>query len=463
MGPLGFSVHQLMELAGLSVACSLAAEFPPATHGRVAVLAGPGNNGGDGLVAARHLWQFGYRPTVCYPKPTDRPLYNGLVTQCKALGIPFITAEQFTEGGPIKDRFDVVVDALFGFSFKGDPRPPFDTLLQALGPAAGPPAIVSVDIPSGWDVEWGDARGAGLQPDVLVSLTAPKLAARHFEGVHYLGGRFVPPATRDKYGLVLPPYPGVQQCVRISPPAAAGQRFDLWDAPPAAGAAAPGAAGALTPAASPAGMRIKYEAGALSEDDVDEDPLKQFDLWFKEAAADPEIQEPNAMAIASASSGASVSVRMVLLKHYDQRGFCFFTNYNSRKGRELQENCRAAFTVWWERLQRQVRVEGSVHKMPEDESEAYFASRPRGSQIGAWVSDQSSPATGGRAQLEAQEREFEARFAGGPVPKPPHWGGFRIVPDSVEFWQGRAGRLHDRLRYSRGGEGAPWALERLQP
>ncbi|KAI8470310.1 MAG: pyridoxamine 5'-phosphate oxidase [Monoraphidium minutum] len=479
MGPLGFSVDQLMELAGLSVACALAAEFPPSTHGRVAVLAGPGNNGGDGLVAARHLWQFGYTPTICYPKPTDKPLYNGLVTQCKALGIPFISAQEFLEGPPLKQRFDVVVDALFGFSFKGEPRPPFDTLLEALKPAAAPPAVVSVDIPSGWDVEAGDASGAGLRPDLLVSLTAPKLAARGFAGIHYLGGRFVPPATREKYCLSLPAYPGTAQCVRIAPPppavtpptaaataATAGGGFDLWDRPGAAAAAAGGAAGGSAVASGqlpkPADMRIKYEAGALSEGDLAADPFAQFDLWFKEAAADPEIQEPNAIAIASAAPGGGVSVRMVLLKAYDSRGFVFYTNYNSRKGRELQENRRGAFTIWWDRLQRQVRVEGAVERVSEEESAAYFATRPRGSQIGAWVSDQSAPAPGGRPQLEAREAEVEARFAEGPVPKPPHWGGFRIVPDSIEFWQGRSGRLHDRLRYAR-QPGGGWSVERLQP
>ncbi|KIY96224.1 hypothetical protein MNEG_11737, partial [Monoraphidium neglectum] len=308
---------------------------------RVAVLAGPGNNGGDGLVAARHLWQFGYEPTICYPKPTDKPLYNGLVTQCKSLGIPFVSADDLTGGAPLQERFDVIVDALFGFSFKGQPRTPFDALLESLKPSARPPPIVSVDIPSGWHVEEGDPSGVGIRPDVLVSLTAPKLAAKSFQGTHYLGGRFVPPATRDKYGLVLPAYPGTAQSVRISPPHAA--RVDIWDAPaPAAAAAAAGApagggaasgtaegAAAAGQLPKPADMRITYQAGTLSEDDVNGDPFAQFDAWFKEAAADPEIQEPNAIAVASSTPGGAVSVRMVLLKQYDERGFCFFTNYNS--------------------------------------------------------------------------------------------------------------------------------------
>ena len=125
---------------------------------------------------------------------------------------------------------------------------------------------------------------------------------------------------------------------------------------------------------------------------------------------------------------------MVLLKQFDARGFVFYTNFNSRKGRELRANRRGAFTMWWEKLQRQVRVEGAIEQVADEEAAAYFASRPRGSQIGAWVSDQSRPAPGGRAELEARERAAEARFAEGEVPKPPHWGGFRVVPDAIEFW-----------------------------
>mmetsp|Transcript_34265 Transcript_34265/g.74947 ORF Transcript_34265/g.74947 Transcript_34265/m.74947 type:complete len:222 (+) Transcript_34265:294-959(+) len=214
MGPLGFSVDQLMELAGLSVACSLAEVYPSTSHPKVLIIAGPGNNGGDGLVAARHLHHFGYTPTICYPKPTDKVLYNGLVTQCKSLRIPFITAEELL-AQPI-GAFDVVLDAMFGFSFKGDPRPPFAAILNALKPPANPPPIVSVDIPSGWQVEQGDVDGGGLRPDMLVSLTAPKECARTFEGPHhFLGGRFVPPEIATKYSLKLPAYPGTAMCVRI--------------------------------------------------------------------------------------------------------------------------------------------------------------------------------------------------------------------------------------------------------
>lgn len=216
MGTLGFSIDQLMELAGLSVACAIHAVFPPTTHPRVLVLAGPGNNGGDGLVAARHMHHFRYGAVdICYPKPTDKALYHALVTQCKSLGLKFLSPEELLQA-PLTNRYDVVVDALFGFSFKGEPRPPFDAILAALAPGASPPSIVSVDIPSGWDVEQGDVRGTGMRPDLLVSLTAPKLCARSFTGAHhYLGGRFVPPAIAQEYNLKLPEYPGAAQTVSL--------------------------------------------------------------------------------------------------------------------------------------------------------------------------------------------------------------------------------------------------------
>eukprot|EP00899_Mesostigma_viride_P027316 jgi/Mesvir1/776/Mv17375-RA.1 len=217
MGPLGFSVDQLMELAGLSVACSIAEVYPARTHSRVLVLCGPGNNGGDGLVCARHLHHFGYKPVVLYPKPTSKPLYDGLVIQVKSLNIPFVELSQLPTS--LMAEYDIVVDALFGFSFKGEPRPPFDHLLARLVPKASPPPIVSVDIPSGWDVELGDVKGTGMRPDMLVSLTAPKKCARMFGGPHhFLGGRFVPPAIAEKYKLRLPEYQGTSMCVRITSP-----------------------------------------------------------------------------------------------------------------------------------------------------------------------------------------------------------------------------------------------------
>ncbi|KAF8072363.1 PPOX1 [Scenedesmus sp. PABB004] len=500
MGPLGFSVDQLMELAGLSVAVSLAREYPAATHGRVLVLAGPGNNGGDGLVAARHLTHFGYAVTVCYPKPTPRPLYDGLVTQCRALGVPFVGVDELAAGG-VAGVADVVLDALFGFSFRGPPRAPFDALLQMLAPAAAPPPVVSVDIPSGWDVEAGpgDAPGA-LAPDMLVSLTAPKLAARFFAGRHhYLGGRFVPPAIRDKYRLRLPPFPGTDQCVRL-PARGAAAAAEAASAPVAAGAAA--AAGAPP---SPADMRVSYELHGLLEGEAAADPVEQFRAWFaaaveskarrgrgglrphaRRAAVRPQparaptgprappapparrqvCEEPNAMAVASVGASGAPSLRYVLLKGFDERGFVFYTNYDSRKGRELAASGRAALAFWWEGLQRQVRVEGLVERVPEAEATAYFDSRPRGSQIGAWVSLQSQAVFGGRREIEARQAELEARYADAslPVPRPPHWGGYLVRPLAVEFWQGRPSRLHDRLVYTRPSvDSADWALQRLYP
>eukprot|EP00904_Undaria_pinnatifida_P001076 jgi/Undpi1/1096/HiC_scaffold_10.g04559.m1 len=206
----GFSIDQLMELAGLSVACAIAKVYPPSS--KVLIVCGPGNNGGDGLVAARHLWQFGYWPTCVYPKPTPRQLFTNLVEQCTQLGIDFLPSCPAAED---LGAYDVVVDAIFGFGFKGNPRPPFDTILADLSKSATP--VVSVDVPSGWSVDEGDTTGGGLKPEMLVSLTAPKLSARFFEGPHhFLGGRFVPPGIVTKYSLKLPAYPGSEQCVRLT-------------------------------------------------------------------------------------------------------------------------------------------------------------------------------------------------------------------------------------------------------
>ena len=218
----GFSIDQLMELAGLSVASAVAEVYNPLpphpAPARVLLFCGPGNNGGDGLVAARHLHHFGFTPIVCYPRGgrSSRPsscLYSGLVKQLEALAIPFLEVEQALELDA-----DVVIDAMFGFSFKGDPRPPFDSILARLAGADDGPPIVSVDIPSGWQVEQreiGD-REKLIRPDMLVSLTAPKVCARLFRGRHhYLGGRFVPPEIKEAFKLDLPAYPGTSQCVRI--------------------------------------------------------------------------------------------------------------------------------------------------------------------------------------------------------------------------------------------------------
>eukprot|EP00877_Chromochloris_zofingiensis_P011474 jgi/Chrzof1/6580/Cz19g01230.t1 len=461
MGPLGFSVDQLMELAGLSVACSLSSEYPVDSHSRVLVIAGPGNNGGDGLVAARHLHHFGYSVQVCYPKPTDKPLYNGLVTQCKALGIPFLSPDQLMSVEPsLTAVYDVIIDAIFGFSFKGTPRPPFDTILQLLQPSSSPPAIVSVDIPSGWDVEGGDVSGSGLMPDMLVSLTAPKKAAQSFKGAHhYLGGRFVPPAIQNKYKLTVPSFPGMAQCMKLpssSDSAATNTNTSSGNSNSSSN----------QPSVDPADMRMSYERAGLLEHDVDSDPLKQFDKWFKEAVSSQVCNEPNAIAVATCDSQSHPSVRMVLLKGYDDRGFSFYTNYSSRKGQELAANGHAAFCIWWEGLQRQVRVEGPVERLPESESSAYFHSRPRSSQVGAWVSAQSEVVAGGRQEIEARQVELDAVYEERSitVPKPPHWGGFLIRPTSIEFWQGRPSRLHDRLRFTRQTvQDEQWTMDRLYP
>ncbi|KAF5195807.1 NAD(P)H-hydrate epimerase [Thalictrum thalictroides] len=221
MGPLGFSVDQLMELAGLSVATSIAEVYKPSEYSRVLVICGPGNNGGDGLVGARHLHHFGYRPYICYPKRTSKALYNGLVTQLESLSVPFLSLEDLPQD--LSNDFDIVIDAMFGFSFHGTPRPPFDDLIQRLVSLhrydhthQRSAVIASVDIPSGWHVEEGDIGGEGIKPDMLISLTAPKLCAKKFCGPHhFLGGRFVPQPIAEKYRLNLPSYPGTSMCVRI--------------------------------------------------------------------------------------------------------------------------------------------------------------------------------------------------------------------------------------------------------
>ncbi|NXK87080.1 NNRE epimerase, partial [Formicarius rufipectus] len=211
-----FSVDQLMELAGLSCATAIAKAYPPSSfttsQPAVLVVCGPGNNGGDGLVCARHLKMFGYQPTVYYPKRPSKPLFEGLTTQCEKMDIPFL-AEFPTEPAFIDELYGVVVDAIFGFSFKGAVREPFGSILSTLERVTVP--IASIDIPSGWDVEKGKADG--LQPDMLISLTAPKKAAMHFAGrYHFLGGRFVPPALQEKYALNLPAYPGTDCVLQLT-------------------------------------------------------------------------------------------------------------------------------------------------------------------------------------------------------------------------------------------------------
>lgn len=208
-----------------------------------------------------------------------------------------------------------------------------------------------------------------------------------------------------------------------------------------------------------ASFRLAYTHATLDEGDVAADPMAQFLAWFEEARA-ARLREPNAMTLATATPDGAPSARVVLLKGVDERGFVFFTDYRSRKGAELEANPRAALVFFWAELERQVRVTGTVARVAREESEAYYASRPLGSRLGAWASHQSR-VIGGRDELERSAAEIAERFAEGDVPLPPHWGGYRVAPESVEFWQGRASRLHDRLRYERRDGG--WRIERLSP
>ena len=207
------------------------------------------------------------------------------------------------------------------------------------------------------------------------------------------------------------------------------------------------------------GLRSEYTRSALTEAGAGSDPLALFTTWLAEALASEEV-EPNAMTLATATPGGVPSARMVLLKGADERGFTFFTNYGSRKGRELAANPVAALVVYWASLSRQVRVEGRVGRVTPAESAAYFATRPRGSRLGALASAQSA-VIAGREVLERRLAELEAAHPGDDVPMPANWGGYRLVPDVIEFWQGRPNRLHDRLSFRRAG--ADWTRKRLAP
>ncbi|TLV02853.1 pyridoxamine 5'-phosphate oxidase [Dyadobacter luticola] len=206
-------------------------------------------------------------------------------------------------------------------------------------------------------------------------------------------------------------------------------------------------------------IRHDYQLKGLHEDDLNADPLIQFKLWFDEVVKSG-ISELNAMLLSTVSASRP-SARIVLLKDLDQRGFSFFTNYESKKGAEMAANPQVALTFFWKEFERQVRVEGLVEKVSPEESSEYFAVRPRGSQIGAWASAQSEHIPN-RAFLENKTRELEQKFEGQEVPRPPHWGGYRVIPDYMEFWQGRPSRLHDRLAYSKQADGS-WKIERLSP
>ena len=217
------------------------------------------------------------------------------------------------------------------------------------------------------------------------------------------------------------------------------------------------------PSTDPAALRVDYKRAALDERDVDPDPFRQFGRWFDEAVA-AQMPEPNAMTLATVDAAGRLSARIVLMKALDSRGFTFYTNQASRKSRELNAHAQAAVLFYWAGLERQVRAEGRVEKVDEATADAYWASRPRLSRIGAWASPQSE-ALPDRAALEVLFAQADARYPGDAVPRPPHWGGYRLVPDVLEFWQGRASRLHDRLEYRRDGmrDDAAWRLGRLAP
>lgn len=207
-------------------------------------------------------------------------------------------------------------------------------------------------------------------------------------------------------------------------------------------------------------LRREYMQRGLHESELAEDPFRQFQLWF-DAAIAAELPEPNAMMLATATTDGRPSARMVLLKQADERGFVFFSNYESRKGGELAANPHAALVFFWVQLERQVRVEGSVEHVSAAQSDTYFHSRPLGSQLGSAASHQSQ-VIAGREVLEACVAELEAEYGESELPRPDFWGGFRVIPEVVEFWQGRANRLHDRLRYRKDEDGQ-WIVERLSP
>lgn len=207
-------------------------------------------------------------------------------------------------------------------------------------------------------------------------------------------------------------------------------------------------------------FRKEYTLAGLTENELERNPFEQFKKWFTQAVAS-DIIEPTAMTLATATRSGKPSARIVLLKSFDEDGFVFFSNYKSRKGRELAANRAAALVFYWAAVERQIRITGTVKKVSRKESEAYFRSRPEGSRVAAWVSKQSQ-VIDGRSGLEENIARVTARFAKNEIPLPPNWGGYRLVPAEIEFWQGRPSRLHDRLRYSL-QKNRSWKIERLSP
>jgi pyridoxamine 5'-phosphate oxidase len=209
-----------------------------------------------------------------------------------------------------------------------------------------------------------------------------------------------------------------------------------------------------------ADLRKDYTLEGLSETESDPNPFIQFKKWFEQALA-AQLPEPNAMTLATATPDGQPSARMVLLKDFDEQGFVLFTNYNSHKGQELAANPHAALVFWWAELERQVRIVGTVEKISSEQSDSYFEMRPPNSRLGAWASNQSEVIPG-REVLEQQLQEFQQKYENQEVPRPPHWGGYRVIPREIEFWQGRPSRLHDRLLYTH-LDHSNWKIERLSP